>query len=313
MLRRLAVFRGSFDVEQGAEVAAVPEVGRRTHARVIAAERASRSRSSCRSGRRRACACSRRSARSPRARLREAGEESAVRERHAASRTARSPSAAPAAIRAPRARRGSSAWRPSTTTSRAALGWHVELGPRGRCAAARRCAVVAVVLPRAPRGGLRGVASALAIGDESSRARLRALRAGSHLSWWRGDYGQASAYNADLARVRDAIDDDWGRAWAPMAFGAIALLSDPARALELLEESRARFEALGARVGGGLRAAGARRRALVRRRLERARRGFNEAVEIFDDSARFGAGLGHAQRRAHGRALRRPRPRHRAL
>jgi tetratricopeptide (TPR) repeat protein len=85
---------------------------------------------------------------------------------------------------------------------------------------------------------------ALAIDDGPSRERVRALRAGSHLSWWRGDYVQCAAYNVALQACAEAIDDDWGRAWAPMACGAVEMFYHPREALLLFEESRRRFEAL---------------------------------------------------------------------
>jgi predicted ATPase/DNA-binding SARP family transcriptional activator len=79
-------------------------------------------------------------------------------------------------------------------------------------------------------------------GGGPSRARVRALRAASHLSWWRGAYGDCHAYNLQLAACAEAIDDDWGRAWALMAYGAVEMFHDPPRALQLFEDSKRRFE-----------------------------------------------------------------------
>jgi predicted ATPase/DNA-binding SARP family transcriptional activator len=84
----------------------------------------------------------------------------------------------------------------------------------------------------------------LAIDDVPTRARVRALRAGSHLSWWRGDYAECTSYNVALQACADATDDAWGQAWAPLAFAAVELFQRPHEALALAEESRRRFEAL---------------------------------------------------------------------
>jgi predicted ATPase len=84
----------------------------------------------------------------------------------------------------------------------------------------------------------------LAIDDVPTCARVRALRAGSHLSWWRGDYAECTSYNVALQACADATDDAWGRAWAPLAFAAVEIFQRPHEALALAEESRRRFEAL---------------------------------------------------------------------
>lgn len=147
--------------------------------------------------------------------------------------------------------------------------------------------------------GCYWVRRALDVDDTPSRERVRALRAASHLSWWRGDFEACHAYNVELAACAEAIDDDWGRAWAPMAFGAVEMFHDPPRALERFADSKRRFEELdrpweagyalqvigGARwFGGDDAAAGA---------------AYDEAVATFDrlghssvlGSARRGAGL----------------------
>jgi non-specific serine/threonine protein kinase len=84
----------------------------------------------------------------------------------------------------------------------------------------------------------------LAIDDTPTRARVRALRAGSHLAWWRGEYAESTAYNVALQACADATDDDWGRAWASLAVGAAEMFQQPKEALALIEESKRRFEAL---------------------------------------------------------------------
>jgi tetratricopeptide (TPR) repeat protein len=140
---------------------------------------------------------------------------------------------------------------------------------------------------------------ALAIDGTPTPQRVRALRAASHLSWWRGEYRQAARHNEELLACAEAIDDDWGRAWAPMAFGAVEMFLDSRRALEHLEESRRRFESLGRQweaayalqvIGGARWFAGDE---------QGAGAAFDEAVEIFEAigqssvlaSARRNAGL----------------------
>jgi predicted ATPase/DNA-binding SARP family transcriptional activator len=127
---------------------------------------------------------------------------------------------------------------------RAALAWYVDCG-RSKQALQLVGALWWLWFSRGHlmEGG-DWIQRALAIDDLPSRERVRALRAGSHLSWWRGDYEQCSAYNVALEACAEAIDDDWGRAWAPMARGAVEMFYHPREALLLFEESRRRFEAL---------------------------------------------------------------------
>jgi predicted ATPase/DNA-binding SARP family transcriptional activator len=147
--------------------------------------------------------------------------------------------------------------------------------------------------------GCGWVKRVLELDEEPSQARVRALRVGSHLSWWQGDFNACAKYNAELAACAEAIDDDWGRAWAPMAFGAVEMFHQPASALERFADSKARFERLGRRweagytlmVSGGARWFGGDARA--------AGEAYDEAVDVFEAldhrsvlaSARRGAGL----------------------
>lgn len=181
----------------------------------------------------------------------------------------------------------------------AALAWFVE---RGHSEEALRL-VGALWWPWFSRGhlaeGSAGVWQALEIDDQPSRARVRALRAGSHLAWWRGDVAGSAAYNAALAACADAIDDEWGRAWAPMGFGAIEMFQDPAQALLRFEESRRRFEALSRpwEAAYALQSIGAAR--WFGGDEQAAGDAYNEAVAIFERlgqrsvlaSAQRGAGL----------------------
>lgn len=166
---------------------------------------------------------------------------------------------------------------------RAALGWHID---RGMSAEALRL-VGSLWWLWFSHGhleeGCLWVQRALEIDDVPTRARVRALRAGSHLSWWRGDFEACRAYNAALDACADAIADDWGKAWALMAFGAIELFSDPHKALVLFEDSKQRFEEIdrpweagyALQLVGGARWFGGDERA--------ACNAFDEAVDIFDD------------------------------
>ena len=124
---------------------------------------------------------------------------------------------------------------------------------------------------------------ALAIDDEPTRERVRALRVGSHLAWWRGDHAHCDAYNVALERCAQAIGDEWGLAWVAMGFGARRrCFAIPGKALPLFEDSKRRFDALGRRweagyalhLIGGARWFGGDERA--------AGEAFEEAVEIFD-------------------------------
>ena len=139
----------------------------------------------------------------------------------------------------------------------------------------------------------------LALDDTPSRLRVRALRAGSHLSWWRGDFAGCQAYNDELADCAEAIDDAWGRAWGLMAFGAVEMFGDPPAALTRFAQSKQQFEALDCPweagyallVSGGARWFGGDDQA--------AGEAYDEAVEIFERlghssvlaSARRGSGL----------------------
>jgi non-specific serine/threonine protein kinase len=93
--------------------------------------------------------------------------------------------------------------------------------------------------------GCSWVRRTLAINSEPQRERVRALRAGSHLAWWKGDYTQSDIYNIALEVCASAIGDAWGQAWAPMGFGAVQLFRDPRKSLPLFEESKRRFDELG--------------------------------------------------------------------
>ncbi|HEX4362909.1 MAG TPA: BTAD domain-containing putative transcriptional regulator [Solirubrobacteraceae bacterium] len=134
--------------------------------------------------------------------------------------------------------------------------------------------------------GCAWVKRALAISEEPTRERVRALRAGSHLSWWRGDHAECDSYNSALHTCALAIGDDWGLAWVKMGFGATAIFRDPVSCLPLFLESKRRFDELGHRwesgytlhlIGGAYWFGGEPRAASA---------AFEEAVEIF-------AQLGH--------------------
>jgi predicted ATPase/DNA-binding SARP family transcriptional activator len=92
--------------------------------------------------------------------------------------------------------------------------------------------------------GGRWVDAALGLDPTASRERVRALRAASHLAWWRGAYAATDRYNHALEACAEEIGDAWGLAWAPMGFGAVQMFAEPAPALLRVEESRRRFEAL---------------------------------------------------------------------
>ena len=147
--------------------------------------------------------------------------------------------------------------------------------------------------------GCARVRQVLELSDEPSQARVRALRAGSHLSWWSGNFQACHQYNLALEACAEAIDDAWGRAWALMGHGAFIMFRDPPAALAYLEESRRRFDELGCpweagyalQVTGGARWFGGDDQA--------AGEAYDDAVEIFAAlehrsvlaSARRGAGL----------------------
>lgn len=161
--------------------------------------------------------------------------------------------------------------------------------------------------------GSARIHTVLALDDEPSRARVRALRAASHLSWWQGDYAQTDAYNRALEACAQAIDDAWGLAWAPMGHGAVMMFADPERALTLFESSRRGFQALGRdwEAGYALQLIGGAR--WFAGQEEAARKAYEEAVRIFEQlghgsvlaSVRRGAGLMEARcgRLERGRAM----------
>jgi tetratricopeptide (TPR) repeat protein len=93
--------------------------------------------------------------------------------------------------------------------------------------------------------GCDAVAAALELDDEITPERVRALRVGSHLEWWRGNYALTDAYNDELERCAAVIDDEWGIAWALMGHGAVSIWTDPDAALKLFVESRVRFDEIG--------------------------------------------------------------------
>ncbi len=93
--------------------------------------------------------------------------------------------------------------------------------------------------------GAGWVEQVLAMDERPSRRRVRTLRAGSHLSWWRGDYAQTEAYNRELRKCAQAIEDEWGMAWAALGIGAVQMFPDPDGALHRFRESRSRFQRLG--------------------------------------------------------------------
>ncbi|MDX6719609.1 MAG: hypothetical protein QOJ63_1863 [Solirubrobacteraceae bacterium] len=169
---------------------------------------------------------------------------------------------------------------------RAALEWYVEQGDSHRALRLVGALWWLWFSHGHLKDGCAWVKRALAIGDEPTRERVRALRAGSHLSWWRGDHAQCDIYNNRLDACARIIEDEWGLAWVKMGFGATAIFRDPVACLPLFLESKQRFDALGYRweagytlhliggaywFGGDHRAAG---------------KAFEEAVEIF-------AQLGH--------------------
>ena len=197
---------------------------------------------------------------------------------------------------------------------RAALGWYVD---RGDARAALRL-VGALWWLWFSHGHLEAgsawVQRALAIDAEPTRERVRALRVGSHLSWWRGDHEGCEAYNSALHECASAINDAWGLAWVKMGFGATAIFRDPVTCLPLFEESKQRFDDLGYRweagytlhlIGGAHWFGGDNRAAAA---------AFEEAVDIFTQLGHpLGPRIGPALRRADGRALRQPGARTRAV
>jgi predicted ATPase/DNA-binding SARP family transcriptional activator len=164
---------------------------------------------------------------------------------------------------------------------RAALGWYVEQGDSHRALRLVGALWWLWFSHGHLEDGCAWVKRALAIGDEPTRERVRALRAGSHLSWWRGDHAECESYNNALQACARAIKDEWGLAWVKMGFGATAIFRDPVACLPLFLESKQRFDELGYRweagytlhlIGGAYWFAGDHRA---------AGRAFEEAVEIF--------------------------------
>lgn len=128
---------------------------------------------------------------------------------------------------------------------RAALAWHVDQSD-GRSALRLVSALWWLWFSLGHvEEGCEWVRRALEIGDEPSPERVRALRVGSHLAWWSGRRDECNAHNLALEECARAIGDEWGLAWATMGFGAIAVFRDLGKALSLLEESKRRFDALG--------------------------------------------------------------------
>lgn len=182
---------------------------------------------------------------------------------------------------------------------RAALAWYVE---RGRAPEALRL-VGALWWLWFSQGhleeGCRWVERVLKLDEEPTLARVRALRAGSHLSWWRGDFAGCHEYNVALEACAEAIGDEWGRAWAPMGHGAVGMFSDPIGALALFEDSKRRFDAHGCEweAGYACQLIGAAR--WFADDEQAAGEAYAEAVEIFERlghrsvlaSTRRGAGL----------------------
>ena len=130
--------------------------------------------------------------------------------------------------------------------------------------------------------GSAWVRRTLALDGAPSRERVRALRAGSHLAWWQGDYARSHECNVELETCAAAIGDAWGLAWAPMGHGAVELFRDPHKALVMFEDSRRQFEALDCHweagyalqvIGGSLWFGGDDQAALT---------AFQEAVTIFE-------------------------------
>jgi predicted ATPase/DNA-binding SARP family transcriptional activator len=182
---------------------------------------------------------------------------------------------------------------------RAALGWHI-----GERRADEAMQLVGALWWKwfahghYEDGGM-WVARALSLGSSPSRARVRALRAASHLAWWRGRYDLCDEHNLRLEECARAIDDAWGLAWAPMGQGAVRMFREPQAALALLQRSRERFEALGAaweaayavHVTGGVH--------IFAGDIDSARAAYEESVSVFERishgsvlaSARRGAGV----------------------
>lgn len=143
------------------------------------------------------------------------------------------------------------------------------------------------------------VDAALALDDTPSQPVVRALRVASHLSWWRGAHEETAGYNARLEATAGAINDTWGLAWAPMGDAAVLMFGQPELALERLEQSRSCFASIGCtwEAGYALMLTGAAQ--WFAGDVPAARTGYAEAAEIFARlqhgsvlaSARRGEGL----------------------
>lgn len=166
---------------------------------------------------------------------------------------------------------------------RASLAWHVNEGD-GRSALRLVGALWWLWFSHGHlEEGCAWVRRALEIDDEPSRERVRALRVGSHLSWWRGRHAECNAHNLALDECARAIGDEWGLAWVRMGFGATQVFRDPGEALPLFEESKRRFDALGRKWESGytLHLIGGAR--WFSGDEAAAAEAFGEAVEIFDE------------------------------
>ena len=164
---------------------------------------------------------------------------------------------------------------------RAALAWHVEQR-RSREALQLVGALWWLWFSHGHlEEGCLWVQRALAIDGEPSRERVRALRAGSHLAWWRGRHDECDAHNVELEACARAIGDAWGLAWVAMGFGAVQVFRDPTQTLPLFEDSKRRFEALGREWEAGytLHLIGGAR--WFGGDVESAGEAFEQAVEIF--------------------------------
>lgn len=73
--------------------------------------------------------------------------------------------------------------------------------------------------------GLRRCRSAVALEDGPTPAGMRALGGSSYLAWWAGDFRYTVESARENARLAEAIDDGWGRAWAPLGIAAVAMFA----------------------------------------------------------------------------------------
>ena len=93
--------------------------------------------------------------------------------------------------------------------------------------------------------GGRWLQTALALDERPSMQRVRALRDASHLAWWRGDYAEALEYARELEACAHNAGDDWGVAWVSLLAGAVLMFSQQERALDRLADGHRRFRELG--------------------------------------------------------------------